>query len=85
MIAIAVERSPKPGPLELADIVVDVGIGEPGREGIRIGDAQQDWVSGPLVRRPRLGRRIAAPGVKKASQPPADIGLEFAPRAAFPA
>jgi hypothetical protein len=69
--------------LKLADVVVDISVGEPGRQGVRIGDAQQDWVAGPLVRGPGLGRGVAAPGVKEPSQPPAHVGFEFDLRDAF--
>jgi hypothetical protein len=41
---------------KLADVVVDISVGEPRRQGIRIGDAQQDWVACPLVRGPGLGQ-----------------------------
>jgi hypothetical protein len=83
VIAVTVERPPKAGPLKLTDVVVDISVGEPGRQGIRIGDAQHDWVAGPLVRGPGLGRRAAAPGVKEASQPPAHVRFKFDLRDAF--
>ena len=77
VVAVAVQRSAKPGALELSDKEIEIGVAQPRGKRIGIRKPRQQLVADPFLGEPYRGRRVPAPGVIEAPQPPAHVGLEF--------